>query len=278
MTEPLEIALAEPRQLEAAGTVVAHALPGNGRRLVVALSGAGRPQHDIPPPEFVTPASAGGRNHVLFLADRSRSWMNGPGVAAEMVRLIEDYRAQNGITSVVTLGSAMGGYAALILPDLIAVDTAIAFAPQFSIKPDRVPEETRWAGFAEGIDTWPYPDIGALDAGDTTYFLFHGDNAWEARHWLRFPWRRSGRINHLIFAGQSHNIAPVLQKRRMLGRVVDLAIAQKPRAVRQALVKSFLGRSFIVQRREGYQPAHPELSVGPGGAPMVTPDMTESGA
>lgn len=275
MAETLDDPMAKPRPVEASSGVAAHVLAGTGRRLVVCLSGVGRDRAAPPPPEFVGTASGGGRNHCLFLSDSSRSWLNGDGVAAEMVRIIEEYRDANDIDEVVTFGNAMGGYAALILPDLTEIRIAIAFAPQFSMHPGRVPEETRWSHFVQDIDTWPHPDIGPLRAEGTAYYIFHGDNPWEARHWLRFPWRRAATLNHFIFVGHAHNIASILQKRRMLGRVVDLAIENRPRAVRQALIKSFLGRSFLAQRREHYQAGHPDLTLEPGGAPMIVPAEAE---
>ena len=273
MTAALDIAFADPEPLEAPAPIHAHVLPGNGRRLVVALAGVGTVRADPPPPEFIGTAAMRGTNHVLFLSDESRSWLNGPGVAETVVRLIEDYRDAHRIEEVVLLGNSMGGFMALVLAGLTEVGTVIAFAPQFSMDKALVPGEERWQILAGNIADWRYRDVGALDREGTNYYIFHGDNPIEAQHWLRFPWRRQ--LNHFIFTGEAHNVAKLLAKRHMLNRVVENAIQNKPRALRLALAKSFLGRNFIVRRREAYQREHPELTLPPGGAPLVVPEAAE---
>ena len=47
----------------------------------MSLAGFGRNRNQVPPMEFIGTASGGGVNHVLFVSDTSRSWMNGPGLA-----------------------------------------------------------------------------------------------------------------------------------------------------------------------------------------------------
>ncbi|WP_425051169.1 hypothetical protein [Psychromarinibacter sp. S121] len=259
--------LSDPLPVEAAEPVRAYVVPGRNRRLVVVLAGSAQGGFD---PAFYGQAVSSGENHAMFVQDESRSWMNGPGVADEMVRLITEYRDANGIEEIVTLGHSMGGFAAMVLAQLMPVNTVIAFAPQFSLDPELVPDEGRWPDAQIGPDA-RFRDVGDLKAEGTRYFIFHGDNPWEAWHWLRFPWRREG-FEHFILAGQAHNLVRVLAKRRMLGNVVAQAIGQKSRAVRLALEKSFLGRSLLVQRRAAYQAAHPGLVVT-GGAPMVVPPI-----
>jgi pimeloyl-ACP methyl ester carboxylesterase len=252
---------------------VVHYLPGTGSRLVLSLAGVGRDRGHVPPMEFIGTASQGGENHVLFISDASRSWMNGPGVAEMLARLVEVTRAKLGPGEVVALGNSMGGFAALALAERVEIGTVVAFAPQYSMNPDLVPEETRWAHFASQITDWPVPDVGRLDSPGTQYFVFHGGNAWEARHWLRFPIQ--SRLHHFIFDGMGHDVAARLRKRHLLPQVFNAAVRGKPRALRVALERSILGRRFTVVRRETYQIEHPELTTGPEGAPVVVPLGTE---
>ena len=219
----ISIEYQEPEPLDVPEPLVVHYLPGTGSRLVVSLAGVGGGpgRKRVPPIEFIGTASGYGENHVLFVSDITRSWMNAPGLASTLVALIEKMRAEHGLTEVVALGNSMGGFAALRLPELTEIHVVASFAPQFSMHPDLVPEETRWAQHSTHIRDWRYPDVGALAQKDTAYFIFHGSNPNEARHWLRFPWRP--KINHFIFTGLGHDLAARLQKRRLLGQVFNAA-------------------------------------------------------
>ena len=249
----------EPEPIDAGPALVAHRLAGRSTRLVVSLAGVGMRRGSTPPLEFIGTASDGGKNHVLFISDARRSWLNGPGVTEGIIDLVERYRKTHGITETILLGNSMGGFAALVLADLIAVDTVIAFAPQFSVHPDIVPEETRWSFHISRIKNWVYDDVGALDRPNTAYFLFHDEHPWEARHWLRFPWH--ARLNHFILSGLAHEVASRLQKRRMLAQVVHHAIEQRPRVLRHKLERSVFGRRFNVLRREDYHRKYPDMCL-----------------
>ncbi len=273
---PVDLSYLDPVPVETETQLVAHALPGRNRRLVVSLAGVGTRRHGVPPPEFLGTASGYGENHVLLISDPGRSWMNGPGVAGEMVDLIETYRGAHGIEEVVTLGNSMGGFAAIRLAELTRIDTVIAFTPQFSVHPDIVPEETRWRYFRDQIAEWRYADVGALAEPDTAYFLFHGGAEDERWHWLRFPWRRQ--LNHFILHGMGHRVASVMRKRQILGPVIAAAIERRPRVARRRMEREFLGRRFDVHRRETYQQLYPDLTLAPGGAPVVVPAAEEKTA
>ncbi len=261
----------DPVEIEAPDPLVVHMLPGTGSRLVVALAGVGKVRNATPPPEFLGTASGAGANHVLFVTDASRSWLNGPGVAEHIIALIEDYRVEHGIDEVVLLGNSMGGFAALMLAEIMEVDTVIALSPQFSMNPDLVPEETRWQFWQKKIAEWRFPCVAGLQVKETTYFIFHGSHPAEARHWLRFPWHR--KLNHFVFEGLGHDIAARMRKRHLLARVIDACIAGKSRQVRVAMQRSFLGRRFEVSRREVYQAAHEVEPLDPKGAPVVVPEV-----
>ncbi|MCP3970417.1 MAG: alpha/beta hydrolase [Rhodobacteraceae bacterium] len=249
----------DPQEVEAGPALAVHSLGGTGRRLVVSLAGDGGRPGAIPPIEFIGSASCGGENHVLFISDPRRSWLNGPGVAEGIVKTIERYRARHDIEDLVLLGNSMAGFAALRLTEMMPVDTVIAFAPQFSVHPDLVPEETRWRPYVNRIQNWVYPDVGDLKQEDTNYYLFHGDDPEEARHWLRFPWHRG--LSHFIFCGMGHRVAKIFQKRRLLAQVLQSAMDGRPRVVRRALQRSPFGRRFESHRREEYHRRFPELRL-----------------
>ncbi len=241
----------EPQEVRSNGPLHVHVLKGRSNRLIVSLAGVGNRRNCVPSMEFIAVASNAGENHALFISDRSRSWMNGRGVASTMVRLVEDYRSRNDVSEVIALGNSMGGFSAIRLADLTAVDTVIAFAPQFSVDPALVPEEHQWMFFRKQIDRWPHRHVGDLSQQGTCYFLFHGDDPAETIHWSRFPWNR--RLNHFIFTDEGHNIARKLRKRGLLQPVVNTAVEKRPRRVRKLLERKLFDRQLTVFRREAYQ-------------------------
>ena len=226
-------------------------LAGRGTRLVVSFAGVGKSRKQTPPREFVGSASGGGENHVLFISDQSRSWMNGPGVADAILRPVTSYCEANGITEVVALGNSMGGFSAIVLADLMPIRTVIALSPQFSVHPDLVPEENRWGYHRQRIDHWTFRDVGALDQSRTQYFIFHGDAHQEAVHWARFP--DHSQLHHFIVLGEGHRLAFALRKRKVLRRIVKAMIAGKSRRVRLALQRGSVDPQLGALRRRDYE-------------------------
>lgn len=258
-----------PQPLPTRSDLVMHHLPGTGPRLVVALAGIGSTRRGTPPHEFIGTASAGGANHVLLVSDPHRQWLNGAGAAEDLVAAIEHLTAAHGLTQVATLGNSMGGFIALVLPSLTRVDVAVALAPQFSVKRALVPEETRWAYHVRRIDTWRFPDVGPMDAPGTSYFVLHGAHEIERPHWLRMPWH--ARVHHFIVEGADHTVARALHVRALLRPAIHNAFDGRPRVLRRQLERGFEGRNYRLHRREAYQAAHPDLTLAPGGAPIVVP-------
>ena len=264
---------AAPERVQAAAPLEVHALKGRGRTLVVALAGVGNQRSIVPPPEFIGTASDSGENHVLFISDDSRSWMNGPGVAEEIVRLVETYRKAHGIERVVSLGNSMGGFMALVLPELMQVDAAVAVAPQYSMHPDIVPDEGRWRYHFDRIGQWRYPTVGLLDQPETKYYVLHGDAPNEARHWLRFA--RSASSQHYIVQGAGHNLAVRLRRRRVLGGLLWAVSDEKPKRARRILQAAFQNPNYRVHLRKDYLKTYPDLKIGEDGRVAGHPAMME---
>lgn len=76
----------------------------------------------------------------ILILTRSNLWYQEPEIP-EAIRAIAAVTA--GYHRVFTYGSSMGGYACIRHAHALGA-TAIAFAPQYSVDPERVPEETRW--------------------------------------------------------------------------------------------------------------------------------------
>ncbi|OCX61605.1 hypothetical protein BFP70_14940 [Thioclava sp. SK-1] len=197
-------------------------VPGTGKRLVISFSGVGTERHSVPEIEFGRTAWMDEENHVLFVADESRSWMNHPGLAEMIVETIEDLAEHLDVTEICAIGNSMGGSAALILASQMAVDRVIVFSPQFSVHPDVIPEESRWMFFRKEIEDWLYPTMPDLTDSQTDVLMLHGGTDRERAHALRFP--DTSRYRHFIFPDEDHNIAPMLHESDALGTIVHRAL------------------------------------------------------
>ena len=71
---------------------------------------------------------------------------------SEMEEVLAAVRGRvHGATRVMTYGSSMGGYAAIRFAQRCGAQTALALSPQYSIDPQKVPFDQRWAGDARRI-------------------------------------------------------------------------------------------------------------------------------
>lgn len=167
-----------------------------------------------------------GKNHVICVTDVSRCWMNKPGMARKVASVIGDYILENGITRASAVGTSMGGYNALVLGKLFPFSQIVAFAPQYSVHPEIVPDETRWNWFRKDIKRWPHKAIEKLPSGGTKVYVFHGDTPDEQRHWRKFP--EASNLQHLIFAGANHNFVKPLKAQGKLPKIVSAALNDQP--------------------------------------------------
>jgi len=230
--------------------------PGRNDTLVVSFSGVGKDRKVAPPPEFAGMASRNGENHVLFVIDESRSWLNAPGMAEQLVTTIEDIRDKTGATRLVGLGNSMGATMLLLLSRMMDFDTILAFTPQYSVDPFVVPEETRWRPLRKNIGNFRFPAVDFLRPERTIYFILHGDKADELIHALRFP--RQHRVTHMILPGYGHRLAAQLKTMNALSGIVNLAIT---------------GRHFRLRKKLNRLGAIPRHIFEPGHRGLVFPDV-----
>ena len=212
-------------------------IAGSGKRLVVSLSGVGKNRRFFPPWEFIGTASDGGKNHVLLASDRSRSWMNDATLAERLVEEIETITHQHGIEEVVALGNSMGGFMALVLPDLTKVDRVVATSPQYSMHPDVVPEDTRWGYWRQRMPAFRHERIAALDTRKRDYFILHGSTLNEKSHWARFPY--SPKLHHYILMGKGHSVVIAMKGAGLMRGVLHNAIEGRPEEAIRVLSERF---------------------------------------
>jgi hypothetical protein len=190
---------------------------GSSDRLVVCFSGLGKNQSQPPGYEFASVATGGGEDHVLYIADPNRSWLNEPGFLEETLDLIAETKAEIGAREVVTLGHSMGGFSACVLPYFTPVDYVLALSPQVSIHPDVVPEEGRWMEHREKIDEIEISDVGSYLVPHTTYVVVFGRHGREAPQRENFP--NPENLTLFVMPRTNHNTASRLKS---LGLLADL--------------------------------------------------------
>lgn len=200
-------------------------LPGRRDRMVVVFTGMKRGLGGADFDEFAASASQGGANSVLFVTDRRSTWFSAPGLWRRTVTMIRYVRMTERVREVVSLGTSMGGYAALLLPRDLAVARAIGFAPQVTM--DRgVLLDDRWPDVAADHGGLPVRSVADTVAGTRTqYFVVASrDCAADVAHLDLMP-RDPERVVRIELPGARHNPAGVLKRAGLLGHVVAAMVA-----------------------------------------------------
>jgi pimeloyl-ACP methyl ester carboxylesterase len=198
-------------------------LEGQGDTLVLSFAGVGRPEEAVQGVEAARLAGEGGKNHVMFIADASRSWMNGPGIMDGVKTALDMLRARIQPRRVIAVGNSMGGSSALIFAGAHRVDAVLALAPQFSVCPDVAPWETRWQHYTKDVAEWRYPTCPDLSGSDTQVTILHGRDQEERRHAMMF--KDGPRIAHFLMGRYNHRMSQKLKKRGLLQPIFSAFIA-----------------------------------------------------
>lgn len=245
-----EAAPAKLIRLKTTEPLVVEVVKGRSSTLVVSFAGVGQERGVTPPAEFYGSATQFGESHAIFVSDNKRSWLNYPGIADRLVNLIKVYQRQNKIDNIVLLGNSMGAFSAIVLADLMHVDTVIAFTPQFSARQELVPQETRWSYWRNAVTDWRFASVGEMAQDRTAYYVFHGDAPNEKIHWDHFPTRDN--VNHYILQGAGHNVARLLQRKGKLKQIIYAAMHGKTRVVRKNLERAVIDEPIEICQREEY--------------------------
>ncbi|WP_179381080.1 hypothetical protein [Jannaschia marina] len=198
-------------------------LPGSARRMVVVFTGMSAGFGGAPLDEFAGSASRRGENNVLFVTDRRASWYAAPGLWPKVVRLVRYLRKSEGIEEIVTLGTSMGGYGALLLPREMRVRRAIAFSPQLTL--DRtLTDDTRWPDVMGKYGQMPARNVGeTFGATRTQYYLTAGGGCVEDVEQLGFA-PEIKRVHRWVLPKSKHNLAGRLKELGLLYEVIGAAI------------------------------------------------------
>lgn len=203
-------------------------LAGDPDRLVISFSSIGHDPTRPPSPEFVGSATSQGAS-ALFVSDESRSWANASGF--EETLQVAMARLPQPPTQLLTLGQSMGAFCALAAATVLPVQTVLAFGPQFSVDPTRMPEETRWSDWTDRITAFRHPTVPLPER--PALFVFHGlaDDATQAR---AFP-ERPG-LTHVLFPDLGHSdlVAHLKQRGALAGLVAAALDGNRRRLLRIA--------------------------------------------
>ncbi len=208
---------------------------GTSDKLVVCLSGIGRFREQPPSYEFAFNATSGGKHSVLFIADPNRTWLNGSGLINNICEEVDTFQKECGTSRTIAAGHSMGGFSALVLPDFLKIDAVLAFAPQLSIHPDVVPDETRWEYYRNRIDAFRIKTVADHFNEDTTYTVISGSHRKEAAQRDRFP--RMSNLRRYIVPDTHHNVPQKLKQLGILDKIFHAAIHNQPRKLRLMLEK-----------------------------------------
>lgn len=189
-------------------------LPGKSSLLVLAFTGVGDRTEAVPSPEAIRLTGWDGENHVLFIGDASRSWMNAAGLVEALLAAVSGLVDRIKPTRIVAFGNSMGGSAALIFASLFKVDAVLAIVPQFSVKADLVPEERRWNHFRQHILDWRFPNVPDLSGHGGDVMILHGGEPRELVHASRF--RVGPGVDHYVVQQFGHALALCLKQKRHL--------------------------------------------------------------
>ncbi|MEL7255126.1 MAG: hypothetical protein AAGL23_13185 [Pseudomonadota bacterium] len=226
-----------PDLFHASDRVRATRLKGSEQRLVVSFTGVGRRKSKAQPEEFAGAAHMAGRNHVLFVADRLRSWYNAPGLFEEIIDLVESYKRTHKIADVMTLGEGMGGYGAILFARALSAQNSVSFSAQYSVDPKVVPEEGRWLEYRARITHFTRPPLETVLSEDCTYFAVHTHSDQDKPHWARFP--RAAHMDHYLAGHSEASLTRKMASEGKLHGIVHCGILGRPVAFRRGLKEVF---------------------------------------
>lgn len=212
MIEPQPIAAPEPLHLAY--------IPGQSDQLVLSFAGVGIGTETVPRGEFPKLASCDGENHVLLIADSSRSWMNADGLVEAIDAAVQRLCDKIAPSRIAAIGNSMGGSCALIYAGLARVDAVMAFVPQYSVCRSVMRRGNRWRHYTDQIGTWRFPAVPDLSGSGKDIAILDGGNHQELLHAERFV--QGASLRHFIFPKLNHQLAAQLKER---GQLQDLVTA-----------------------------------------------------
>jgi hypothetical protein len=185
-------------------------IPADSTEIVLCFTGIGHSLGgiDIQQQEF---AGTGLRlGTPVFITDKTRSWGN--RVDFELVKGVLQPIIQS--KSVIALGNSMGAFLAIAASTTLQIRQVIAFAPQFSVDPIIMPDETRWMKYRDKITEFRIPSLKNRFSKDCSYYVFVGDDPVERMHWRHIPFKKN--IYCFVAPSTHHDVAAGMKSQGIL--------------------------------------------------------------
>ncbi|OZA09010.1 MAG: hypothetical protein B7Y02_12150, partial [Rhodobacterales bacterium 17-64-5] len=216
---------AEPRLIHRDQDLAVAWVPGTSTRLVLVFFSINRKPLHPDRLEFQAAASDNGRNHVLVINDRERSWYSMPGQRDRIVRVVRQFMARHGIETVWSIGTSMGGHGAILFSGVLPISNVVAFVPQVLMTravTDRLVWNAHRPRLRSGVEQDLTPIMAAADCsfnivtGDK-----HHDDPIHLAH-IRKQLPDAGNVRIVVVPGQKHNVCNWLETQ---GKLADLIAA-----------------------------------------------------
>lgn len=193
---------------------------GTGDRLVVCFSPTGAEDPNEPQDiSFPMAATGHGVNHVLFVSDPQRTWLNGPGLREKIFFHFLKFKEKVRPSSIVTLGHSMGGFYALACAADFGASAAVALAPQVSVHHEIAGDDKRWLIFWDRITNFRYKHVSELLTKEPEYFVVHGALPREKPQRDRTPLAKN--ITHFVLPDVHHNVPARLKREGIQETFID---------------------------------------------------------
>ena len=223
-------------RLHASDGLEIRALPGNSDNAVVVFGSLGGNFAKGGHLEFAGSASGGGARSTIFVRDTRQRWFQDPGALQTVCDTVSAYAARRGITRLVTLGSSMGGYGAVVFARPLGAQVAVAFGPQADVAPGAIPGDERWMDLRAAIPDFALGSVDRWMGPEVSYYVFHGRMGPDILHWSRFP--QGDHVHHFLIGGTQHSVAVAMKTAGQLRQVVDLALVDDAPALTALLAQN----------------------------------------
>lgn len=158
----------------------------------------------------------------IYIFDKTRSWGN----RLDLEKIASLVQEQAAGREVVCLGLSMGGFLAVALSKALGARTCIAIAPQFSMHPEIMPNETRWDIYTHRITEWRIPSLEGRFSEDCTYYCFFSGIEAEVEHLVRFP--IAPNVHRFLIPGSIHNTGAILKSMGQLYPTIEACLERRP--------------------------------------------------
>ena len=157
---------------------------------------------------------------AIHIVTAGNTWFQSPEVF-DLAQTVLKTRSK--FAKAVGYGSSMGGYGAMMLSNLLRLDATLTLSPQYSIQPEKVQGDSRWANIASELN-FVFDDMNIGMSATARHNLFYDPCTADKIHAQLFEKRGA---NCFALPHSGHSSAGFLQQVGMLTEIVIVA-AQDP--------------------------------------------------